>query len=107
MSSVVEYVYGFTSLYFILFYFILFCTLFCLLSQNKPGWQDVPLVVLGHIIFPMFIYFSCLNGMPLTVSKTGKLNSQLYNDDNDEYNLSLSAELNAQKGRLIRIILSY
>ena len=31
------------------FIFFIFYTLFCLLSQNKPGRQDVPFVVLGHI----------------------------------------------------------
>ena len=29
--------------------FLLFYTLFCSLSHNKPGRQDVPFVVLGHI----------------------------------------------------------
>ena len=33
---------------FLLFIFI-FYTLICSLSQNKPGRQDVPFVVLGHI----------------------------------------------------------
>ena len=30
------------------FIFLIFYTLFCSLSQNKPGRQDVPCVVLGH-----------------------------------------------------------
>ena len=30
-------------------FFIFYYTLFCSLSQNKPGRQDVPFVVLGHI----------------------------------------------------------
>ena len=30
------------------FIFFVFYTLFCSLSQNKPGRQDVPFVVLGH-----------------------------------------------------------
>ena len=33
-----------------LFIFFIFYTLFCSLSQNKPGRQDVPFVVLGHIV---------------------------------------------------------
>ena len=32
------------------FIFFIFYTLFCSLSQNKPGRQDVPFVVLGHIL---------------------------------------------------------
>ena len=31
------------------FIFLIFCILFCSLSQNKPGRQDVPFVALGHI----------------------------------------------------------
>ena len=31
--------------------FLLFYTLFCSLSQNEAGRQDVPFVVLGHIIY--------------------------------------------------------
>ena len=37
------------SVNFLLFSLI-FYTLFCSLSQNKPGRQDVPFVVLGHIM---------------------------------------------------------
>ena len=48
---------SFTKCEFIFIFFI-FYTLFCSLSQiilyHKPGWQDVPFVVLGHI-FACFI----------------------------------------------------
>ena len=32
------------------FIFYIFYTLFCSLSQNKPGRQDVPFVVLGKLV---------------------------------------------------------
>ena len=38
------------------FIFFIFYTLFCLLSQNKLGWQDVPFVALGHICKFMLIF---------------------------------------------------
>ena len=34
------------------FIFFIFYTLFCSLSQNKPGRQDVPFVVLGNMLSP-------------------------------------------------------
>ena len=37
------------------FIFFKFYTLFCSLSQNKPGRQDVPFVVLGHILPKMHL----------------------------------------------------
>ena len=42
---------SFTMCEFPFIFFILFCTLFCSLSQIKPGRQDVPFAVLGPIIF--------------------------------------------------------
>ena len=42
----------FTKSIFPFIYFI-FCTLFCSLSQNKHGRQDVPFVVLGHLRLPI------------------------------------------------------
>ena len=42
------------------FNFFIFYTLFCSLSQNKPGRQDVPFVALGHIYIGLWIKFLAL-----------------------------------------------
>ena len=47
---------SFTKCEFIFILFI-FYALFCSLSQNKPGRQEVPFVVLGHILVTFSLVF--------------------------------------------------